>query len=77
MANTAMDILLRDGVTRQFLYPSKTGRFRFVNYQTCLMVLIVESLLVLETVQQLRALAALVEDPDSVPNMHQVARNHL
>lgn len=77
MANIAMDVLLRDGVTRQFLYPSRTGRFHFVNYQTYLMVLIVESLLVLETVQQLRALAALVKDLNSVPNMDKVACNHL
>lgn len=77
MANTAMDVLLRDDVTRQFLYPSNTERFRFVNYQTCLMVLIVESLLVLETVQQLRALAAPVEVLDLVPKKHKVAGNHL
>lgn len=72
-----MDVLLRDGVTRQFLYPSKMGTFHFVNYQTCLMVLLVESLLVLETVQQLRGLAPLVEDLDSVPNLHKVVLNHL
>lgn len=38
---------------------------------------IVKSILVLETVQQLRTLAAPVEDLVSVPNPQKVAHNHL